>query len=203
MGDILRKQLAEWLSVNLDPDIPSHILLFVQPSAVSAKEFVNYLSQEERDKILGLEKFRDSMQVAWMRSMTEKAETRSASAELSKTIPLEEIKQHIEEEEKELDACKTQFDDLRNALPDNAEAELLALYDRLAVSSVVLDSTGRPGVKIPLLDQEVAKYFSDRFTEFGCSPQRVVDSFHDFDIDKSGVVSRKEFEAFLKRIRAA
>lgn len=208
--DAMAKQLSEWLSLSLDPDIPAHMLLFIHPSSVPSAEFAKvFASQEERDRILGLAQFRDSAQVMWMRSMTEKCEAKEQEVkdDLSKIdkIPLDEIKQHIKEEQEELDACSKQFADLREAIPESAEPDLLALWDTLALKSHLYpstDSTGSTGVKVAHLDKEIARYFSDRWTELGCSPQRVLDGFKEFDIDTSGVISRKDFEAFLKRIRA-
>jgi len=201
--DVLKKQLSDWISLSLDEELPSHMLLFIKPCAVPFSDIMKSLSKEERDRILGLEQFKDSVQVKWMRSLTENAEA-AAQEELSSipdSIPLEEIKQHIEEEKQELDAAANQFADLRASLPADFGTDLLALFDRLVDKSGLPDSSGQIGVKVTVLDDKVAHHFSEHWSEWKCAPQRIVDCFHDFEFDKSGVISREDFEGVLKRIQ--
>lgn len=200
--DALKVQLSDWISLSLDPDIPSHMLLFIQPSSVP--RVMRSLTKKERDRILGLDEFRDTAQVQFLRSMSETVDTKvKEKSESIEKISTDEIKQHLEEERQELDACTHQFDDLRKTLPETVDVDLLALFDELVQKAAATDSGGNPGVEVQLLDQQIARYVSGQVWAYvGSSPQRMIEGFHEFDIDKSGVITRTDFEAFLKRIRA-
>lgn len=71
--EALRSQLETWLSLSLDPKIPNHLLLFLKPCATESDAMMSHLSQEERDHILGLDKFDDSPLKQWLRASTERS----------------------------------------------------------------------------------------------------------------------------------
>merc|ERR1719487_598725 len=82
--EVLRKQLEDWLSLSLDADIPQHVLLFLQPCGTKADAMLQYLTQQERDHILGLDKYVDTRTYRQLRTVTETAMRDEVKAKAAK-----------------------------------------------------------------------------------------------------------------------
>jgi len=71
--EALKQQLKDWLLLSLDPDVPNHLLLFLRPCASEGDILLSHLSQEERDHILGLDKYNETPTYNNLRFHTDQA----------------------------------------------------------------------------------------------------------------------------------
>jgi len=130
----LRNQLTQWLSLSLDPDVPPHLLLFLYPCATDSDVMMSCLSKNEQDHILGLAKFRDTPTYQLLRSVTQSAAAKS-QAEIHDGLMDEDIdimKSHIEKIKQEDQATAAEFAEIREALKDISDDEVLQGFDALA-----------------------------------------------------------------------
>jgi len=136
--ELLRKQLREWLSLSLDPDVPNHILLFLRPCATTREAMLEFLSKEERDHILGLKSFQDSHIVRHLKDLTQRTEKRSRKSleERFMEEDLDDVKTHIEEVKAEAQACSAQLSVLGTTLKDVSDEELEEVLAKLPIHKV-------------------------------------------------------------------
>eukprot|EP00929_Paragymnodinium_shiwhaense_P011974 TRINITY_DN11845_c0_g1_i1.p1 TRINITY_DN11845_c0_g1~~TRINITY_DN11845_c0_g1_i1.p1 ORF type:complete len:618 (+),score=197.71 TRINITY_DN11845_c0_g1_i1:110-1963(+) len=116
--EVLIKQLEDWLSLSLDPDIPSHALLFIQPCASDSDVMLNFLSQEERDHILGLDKFSDTKTYRQLRAVTDAARSAEAKAKEQQKAAVEA---KAKEQQKAMEQPKAPTMEQVTAAPTMAE----------------------------------------------------------------------------------
>jgi LETM1 and EF-hand domain-containing protein 1 len=135
-ADSLRKQLEQWLSLSINPDVPNHLLLFLLPCATTAEVYLKHTTKEEREHVLGLKKYRDAPSYQFIRTMMKKTKAKS-DAELSVIqVPImeediEKIKREIEEVRQEDIDSKMELGDVREDLRLTTDAELMEMFDAL------------------------------------------------------------------------
>lgn len=200
--EVLRAQLQQWVSLSLDPDVPDHLLYFLFPCGTDPKVYMQCLSNDEREHILGLKKFQATPMYIFLRKVTQQAEAQSQVGIQTSIMSddIDDVRERIKEVKEEARATATEFEELRDALKGFSDEELLENYDQLVASreQASLDAEGEVGIDVAalagMLSQKGGGTLS--FSWIG----RCLD---EFDMDKTNIISRDEFKAMLSRIRMA
>lgn len=211
--EALRQQLKQWLSLSLDPDVPNHMLLFLAPIAASSEAVMESLTKEERDHILGLERYQDGMLYQLLHRLTKQASKDAQTLKKEKVKDdmmssvmqddLEELKQRIADTSQEAYATEVLLADAKAAFRDVSDEELLKLFE--TVTSTDAGTTlpdGTLAANTRYLGRALVEFCRSRPNGLGgCTEERLFELFVDFDGDRDGVVSRDEFLGEVNRMR--
>eukprot|EP01061_Rhynchopus_euleeides_P001837 TRINITY_DN11354_c1_g1_i1.p1 TRINITY_DN11354_c1_g1~~TRINITY_DN11354_c1_g1_i1.p1 ORF type:complete len:543 (+),score=246.92 TRINITY_DN11354_c1_g1_i1:42-1670(+) len=201
----LRYQLSQWCSITQSDDIPTHILAFVRPCATSHREMLNYLSKEEIDHVLKLNKFED----APMRNILVKLR-QGVHSERTSTIDtsimdedLDKLKSRVDDLRIEEDAVEKALLHVKRALKDFDDPTLIKIYESCVGEEGEMRSCDSEiGVNVVVLCRFLMEKFKEKDPTQSLSTYRLILCLREFDIDDSDLITRSEFLSFVARIKA-